>query len=151
MGLRLPQLSFPFPSGLINSGAGLEVVGSSGGSCRMGHLAHETSCSPPLPAKRFHSILSLEKEKRKNRKTASLLPGSLHLFYFISPLAFFFFFFFCLFRAASAGYGGSQARGQIGATAAGLHQSHSNTSGCSARNLHHSSWQHQLMAGFFIH
>ena len=41
----------------------------------------------------------------------------------------FFFFFFCLFaisRAASGADGGSQARGLIGAIAAGLHQSHSN-------------------------
>ena len=44
-------------------------------------------------------------------------------------LAFFFvwfFFFFCLFRAAPTAYGSSQARGQIGAAAAGLHHSHSN-------------------------
>ena len=34
----------------------------------------------------------------------------------------FFFFFFWLFRAAPASYGSSQARGPIGATAAGLHQ-----------------------------
>ena len=36
---------------------------------------------------------------------------------------------FCLFAiswAAPAAYGGSQARGLIGAVAAGLHQSHSN-------------------------
>ena len=39
------------------------------------------------------------------------------LFYFLS---------FCLFRAAPAAYGDSQARGPIGAEAAGLHQSHSN-------------------------
>ena len=32
-------------------------------------------------------------------------------------------FFFCLFRAALTAYGGSQARGHIGATAAGLHHS----------------------------
>jgi len=45
----------------------------------------------------------------------------------------FFFFFFCLFVvvvaiswAAPAAYGGSQARGQIGAVATGLRQSHSN-------------------------
>ena len=31
-----------------------------------------------------------------------------------------------LFRAALAAYGGSQARGRIGATAAGLNHSHSN-------------------------
>ena len=37
----------------------------------------------------------------------------------------FFFFVFCLFRAAPAAYGGSQSRGPTGATAAGLHHSHS--------------------------
>ena len=40
----------------------------------------------------------------------------------------FFFFFFCLFAislAAPAAYGGSQARGPIGALASGLCQSHS--------------------------
>ena len=39
----------------------------------------------------------------------------------------FFFFVFCLFRATPAVYGGSQARGLIGAVAAGLHHSHSNS------------------------
>ena len=49
---------------------------------------------------------------------------------------YFLFFFFCLFVfyvvvvaiswAAPAAYGGSQARGPIGAAATGLHQSHSN-------------------------
>ena len=34
--------------------------------------------------------------------------------------------FFLLFRAAPVAYGGSQARGQIRAAAAGLHHSHSN-------------------------
>ena len=38
----------------------------------------------------------------------------------------FFFFLFFLFRAARAAYGGSQARGLIGAVAAGLHRSHTN-------------------------
>ena len=33
---------------------------------------------------------------------------------------------FVLFRAASEAYGGSQARGLIGAVATSLHQSHSN-------------------------
>ena len=37
------------------------------------------------------------------------------------------FFFFWPFRAALGAYGSSQARGQIGATAASLHHSHSNT------------------------
>ena len=39
---------------------------------------------------------------------------------------FLFFFFFLSFRATLAAYGGSQVRGQIGAVAAGLRQSHSN-------------------------
>ena len=46
-------------------------------------------------------------------------------FFFLS-----FFFFssvFCLLRATPVAYGGSQAKGLIGATAAGLRQSHSNT------------------------
>ena len=44
-------------------------------------------------------------------------------------VSFFFFFFFCLFAfsgAAPAAHGGSQTRGQIGAVAAVLSQSHSN-------------------------
>ena len=49
---------------------------------------------------------------------------------FYSAILFHFFFFFvCVFAiswAAPAAYGGSQARGQIGAVATGLRQSHSN-------------------------
>ena len=37
------------------------------------------------------------------------------------------FFVFYLFRAAPVAYGGSQARGQTGAAAAGLHHSYSNS------------------------
>ena len=61
-------------------------------------------------------------------------------------LALFFFFFFCLFafsRAAPMAYGGSQARGLIGAVATSLHQSHRNTG--SVCNLHHSSQQRQIL------
>ena len=46
----------------------------------------------------------------------------------LNSLYYFFNFVFLLFLwAASVAYGGSQARGLIGAVAAGLHQSHSNT------------------------
>ena len=38
----------------------------------------------------------------------------------------FIFLFFCLFRTTFVAYGGSQARGQIGAIAASLCHSHSN-------------------------
>ena len=46
--------------------------------------------------------------------------------FFVFAFTFFFFFFFLLFRAIPVAYGGSQARGQIGAVAAGLHHRHSN-------------------------
>ena len=50
---------------------------------------------------------------------------------FVLGLFFLFIFFFLLFafRAVPAAYGSSQARGQIGAAAAGLHHSHSHTDG----------------------
>ena len=48
-------------------------------------------------------------------------------FSFYSSSSFFFFLVFCLYRAASAAYGGSQDRGLIRAEAASLHHSHSNT------------------------
>ena len=48
-------------------------------------------------------------------------------------LDFFFpFFLFCLSRAALAAYGSSQARGQIGATAANLHHSHNSVGSTTA-------------------
>ena len=48
--------------------------------------------------------------------------------FYIKVFSFFFFFFwvFLSFRAAPVAYGGSQVRGGIRATAAGLHHSHSN-------------------------
>ena len=46
---------------------------------------------------------------------------------FVDNRSFLVFFVFCLFRAVPAAYGHSQARGRIGATAADLHQSHSNS------------------------
>ena len=48
---------------------------------------------------------------------------------------FFFFFFFCLSRAAPAPCGGSQARGCIGAVAAGLYHSHSHSNATSEPRL----------------
>ena len=71
--------------------------------------------------------------------------------------AYYFFFYFCLFVvivvvvvvaiswAAPAAYGGSQARGLIGAVATGLRQSHSNAGSEPHRNLHHSSRQRRIV------
>ena len=53
----------------------------------------------------------------------------------------FFLFFFFFFRASSTAYGGSQAMGRIGATAAGLHHSH-----CKARSEPHLQPTPQLTA-----
>ena len=51
---------------------------------------------------------------------------------------------FGLFRAKPAAYEGSQTRGWIRATAAGLHHSHSNAPSYVC-NLHHNSQQHQTL------
>ena len=84
-------------------------------------------------------------------------PDYSHSFLF---LFIFFLFVFCPFRAAPMAYGSSQARGWIGAAAASLHHSHSNTRlkprlspatqltappdlSCIC-DLHHSSQQHQI-------
>ena len=72
-----------------------------------------------------------EWERLPTRVTAASLgsrphpPASVH---FAESLGatFLFFFFFGLFRDALAAYGGSQARGPLAATAAGLHHGHSN-------------------------
>ena len=46
---------------------------------------------------------------------------------------------------APAAYGGSQARGPIGAVATGLRQSHSNQDPSHVCNLHHSSRQRRIL------
>ena len=61
-------------------------------------------------------------EKRKTQ-----IAFFLSFFRKILFLFFFLIFNFCLFRATPSAYGSSQARGWMGAIAAGLHRSHSNT------------------------
>ena len=51
-------------------------------------------------------------------------PPSLWFVFSLFFLFFAFWVLFCLFRATPAAYGGSQAKGQIGAVVAGLHHSH---------------------------
>ena len=57
----------------------------------------------------------------------------LFLIFFI--FIFYFFVFLLLLWASPAAYGGSQARGRIGAVAAGLHQSHSHSNARSEPRL----------------
>ena len=52
---------------------------------------------------------------------------------------------FVFFRATPMAYEGSQARGWIRAAAAGLCHSHSNAGSELVYNLHHSSWQCQIL------
>ena len=67
---------------------------------------------------------ALEKAKRQKKKKKS---GFTKLFGIQAPsLVLFFFGLFAFSRAAPMAYGGSQARGRIGAVATGLRQSHSN-------------------------
>ena len=49
-----------------------------------------------------------------------------YLFLFICILSFYLFVFLAISWAAPVAYGGSQARGRIGAVATSLHHSHSN-------------------------
>ena len=55
----------------------------------------------------------------------ALMPDSNPSIY-IYIYIYIYYYYYCLFRAAPAAYGGSQARSQIGAVVAGLHHSYSN-------------------------
>ena len=86
------------------------------------------------------------------QNTPSGYPPPLKPWLQLSATFIFLFLFFHYFRAAPTAYGSSQARDPVGATAAGLHHSHSNTgSGPYLQptprvcNLHHSSWQQQIL------
>jgi len=69
-------------------------------------------------------------------------PGIILLFCFVL-------FCFCLFAiswAAPVAYGGSQARGLIGAVATGLHQSHSNVESFLEELVTEESWKDSIVA-----
>ena len=67
-----------------------------------------------------HSLTVVQPKNRKIQIIRNYFQSSQCLILLL------FFFFFCLFRATPTAYGGSQARGQIGAAATGLRHSHSN-------------------------
>ena len=63
-----------------------------------------------------------------------------------TPIYDYYYYYFLSFsRAAPTAFGGSQARGLIGAVVAGLGQSHSNVGSSYICDLHHSSQQHQIL------
>ena len=67
---------------------------------------------------------SCQSRARYEYRTRWLQKENFILFYFI--FIYLFLSFFAISWPAPVGYGGSQARGPIGAVVAGLHQSHSN-------------------------
>ena len=71
-------------------------------------------------------MLSVGPRKVREEGRSLEAPKSNHRGFNKMSLIFFFFCLFTFFRAAPAAYGDSQARGLIGAVAAGLRQSHSN-------------------------
>ena len=68
----------------------------------------------------------LSGENEDSEVVCHLLRTPIGLLFFFPFFPFFFFLSFFFSRAAVAAYGGSQARGLIGAIATGLRQSHSN-------------------------
>ena len=79
------------------------------------------------------------------RSLTHCTTSELHLSYiYMIHVCVSFFFCFCLFRAEPTACGGSQARGLIGATAAGLHHSHSKPDPSHLCDIDHSSRQHQI-------
>ena len=77
------------------------------------------------------------------RSAASVLPINSYLYYGLSRG----FFFFGIFRAEPAAYGSPQARGRIWAVVTSLcHSTATAMPGpCCICNLHHSSWQRQIV------
>ena len=76
----------------------------------------------------------------------SLFPLSFLVYHLPEFFVFLFFFFFGLFRAAPAAYGRFQARGPVGAAVdTGLLQSHATPNLSHICDLHHRSWQHQIL------
>ena len=60
-----------------------------------------------------------------NEVVINILAQAFLWMYVLDALFYLFIYLFCLFRAAPAAYGGSQARGRIGAAAISLQHSHS--------------------------
>ena len=99
------------------------------------HLCPPSRLAPWLPG----SLARLPRDFFSLRSISSLPFAFIQVFVLFltlppgstakTPIFIFFFFFFFpfLFRAIPAAHGSSQGRGQIGASAANLHHSHSNT------------------------
>ena len=83
-----------------------------------------------LPLLRFNIRKAFACRYKASKECLYHIIDTIHVLHqaisFVLFLKWFRTFFFCLFRTTPMAYGGSQARGQIRAVAAALHQSHSN-------------------------
>ena len=130
--------------------------GGGGGQEQSGQFSLPKSCSSsktqlisspqcssrdaPAPSPHLSFLSSL-----RSIPCASLvMSGFLSTYSVSDTIHVYFFFFIFLFRAVPLAYGGSQARGRIGATAAGLRHSHSNSDPSHVCDVHHSSRQCQI-------
>ena len=94
--------------------------------CSTGAWGPPTLC-PWVPPHMLRSYLQAEAPESCPSSPSRASPPAWDLPHFCTLGFFFFFFFSFCFRATPVAYGGSQARGQIGAVANSLHHSHSNT------------------------
>ena len=85
----------------------------------------------PIPGRTVPPLSELLRDRKASKRKAALKNTILFVCLF---------FFFCFFRAGTAAYGSSW--GRIRAIAAGLHHSRSNAG---PKDLHYSSWQHQIL------
>ena len=106
-------------------------------TCTMSCTNPLSSCSSLYIQLRKHTLPPFCRTTNWDSSNGPLVPCSRSCCPTAKELTFFFF----LFRATPAAYGGSHARGQIAATTAGLHQSHTH-----ARSELHPWPTPQLMA-----
>ena len=111
---------------------------SSEGHCELNTLCNASKCQLPaflrlcLSLPHTYSKIRIKTNKQKNPSASVFSNFKAYLFIQLKYCSFTmcycvsFLFFFCLFRATPTTYGGSQARGLMGAVVACLHQSHSN-------------------------
>ena len=121
-GSLTPQLTAAFPAGSLQPSPpeGYWPLSS------LGHCQDSVILGSCLTSLHASAFLCVQEELAEHILLNEIIHGEV------------FVFVFCLFRATTAVHGGSQARGRIGAAAAGLRHSHSNTNPSLVYDPHHS-------------
>ena len=107
------------------------------------HLAIESNCLDILT---LQFILKISVRKKYNMPKRWLLILRKNEVNYKTGYSFFFHLFFAISWVAAAAYGGSQARGWMGASDVGLRQSHSNSGSELLFDLHHRSWERYILS-----